>query len=73
MMDYFAELTTWTPDQVVQHVAEVKNDPQLVRYFRRIIVATMNHERVGDVLSAQVLEDMWRNMFSRDEQRLIWK
>lgn len=41
----------------------------LVRYYRRIALAMQDADYVGDRLSAEALEDLWKSMFSRHEQR----
>ena len=72
-MNYFKQLTTWTPDDVRRHLLEVHGDPQLTRYFRRIIIATpLDAERIGEALTADALENLWKEMFSQHEREQIW-
>jgi hypothetical protein len=50
-MSYFTTLQTWSPIQVQEHLKIVRGDPQLTRYFKRVLLMTKDSERVGEVLT----------------------
>jgi hypothetical protein len=71
-MSYFTALQNWSPVQVQEHLKLVRGDPQLTRYFKRVLLMTKDAERVGEVLSEGQLESLWREGFSQRERALIW-
>ena len=66
------ELLRYTPTGHPIRSWRVHDDPQLKRYFKRVLLMTKHSERVGEVLSAGQLESLWREGFNQQERALIW-
>jgi hypothetical protein len=72
MSDYFVDLLYWSPNRVKQHIKTIDDDYQLLRYFRKVLKLTGDYEHVGEALTADQLEILWRSMFSEKAQKQIW-
>jgi hypothetical protein len=72
MSDYFVDLLYWSPNRVKQHIRDIDDDSQLLCYFRKVLKLTAKYEHVGEVLTADQLESLWRSTFSKRAQREIW-
>jgi hypothetical protein len=72
MSDFFVDLLYWSRHRVKQHIRDIDDDSQLLRYFRKVLKLTAKYEHVGEALTADQLETLWRLTFSKRAQKQIW-